>query len=132
MIKRLVVLLVAASLTSSCGTIFGVDDEMEFADAVQIFNIPYLNPIWEELETCSGIRRDIQEVSFFYVNVASLDDGTTGLHTVGQYYPSTSRIFVTKSERNNPRVFRHEMMHALLRHRHGHPSRYFSDVCGTL
>jgi hypothetical protein len=126
--------LTFALVISGCSEIPGVDDPLEYPDAVGYFEKPTFLQWWRELEACSKLSRSIDKVGFFYVPHETLPSALHGIRTVGLYFPQSNRIFVVEAEKSNRQVVRHEMMHALLRDESGHPPRYFGadGLCGYL
>jgi len=84
---------------------------------------------WGELEACSGLQGNIDNVRFY--SVPSLSGGV-----VGRIWYGGSPLIEIVSV--NPQAWthvgwavKHEMMHALL-NRSGHPVEYFDGRCGNL
>lgn len=130
--RLLALLLLSVSAAAACADIFG-GLPLEYLDAVEINNDSMLKPLWNELESCSGRHRSFHAVDFFYVPRDALP-ANDRIRTLGQFFPATNRIYVVESKRNDRSVLRHEMMHALLRDKAGHPPEYFSinGRCGSL
>ncbi|MFL5553929.1 MAG: hypothetical protein ACJ770_14110 [Gemmatimonadaceae bacterium] len=125
--------LLAAFMMPACSDIL-MDEPLEFPGGVEYYQRPEFPQWWADLQTCSGITRDIHAVHFFHVASATLPGVLHGIRTLGVYFPNTDRIFVIDAEKTNPAVIRHEMMHALLKDESGHPPKYFGTegVCGYL
>lgn len=95
--------------------------------------VPYdnpavLSPLWDNLEACSGLRGDFTTLHFF--TAPSLV--TDGRDTNGLWLGGFNWIVVIDRLKNEPRVWKHEMMHALLGGGSDHPAKYFNGVCGNL
>ena len=129
---RLTLLLLSVSVTAACADIFG-GLPLEYPDAVELNNDSMLEPLWSQLQKCSGRHRSLDAVDFFYVRRDALPVHD-GIRTLGQFFPATNRIYVIESKRNDEAVIRHEMMHALIRDIPGHPPEFFSASgrCGQL
>jgi|SRR5687767_3269442 len=128
--KRLA--LVLTIVLAGCRTIDGPGEPLEFSDGIEYFEEGLFRPLWDELETCSKLNGNLRSVSFYYVSRETLPTALPGVRTVGMYFPRSNRIFIVSAELHNPKVIRHEMMHALLRDNSGHPPQYFSStgLCG--
>ena len=132
--RRHVLALALAFVLPACSDVIGFGDPIEYPDAVTYFNEPLFRPLWDQLEACSKLRGTLKSVGFFYVPQASLPSVLHGIRTLGVYLPRSNRIFIVESEKSNPAVIRHEMMHALLKDESGHPPMYFGadGLCGYL
>jgi hypothetical protein len=126
--------LVLAIGLAGCSEIFGAGHLLEYPDAVEYSDEPLLLPLWDQLKACSKLSGNFRNVGFFYVPRPSLPSVIHGIRTLGLYFPESNRIFIIESEKSNPEVIRHEMMHALLRDESGHPPKYFGPdgLCGEL
>ena len=68
---------------------------------------------WDSMETCSGYRRDIGEVEFFYWPGPRLPDVGEGTDAVGLYDRARSSIWLVEWGVSWNRLVMHEMLHAL-------------------
>ena len=132
--RRHVLALALAFALPACGDVIGSAYSIEYPDAVNYFDEPLFRPLWDQLEACSKLRGNLRRVGFFYVPRESLPSVLHGIRTLGVYFPENNRIFIVESEKSNPAVIRHEMMHALLKYESGHPPLYFGadGLCGYL
>lgn len=132
--RRLVLSLALAFVLPACSDLIGFADPIEYPDAYKYFDEPLFRPLWDQLEACSKLRGNLRGVGFFYVPRESLPSVLHGIRTLGIYVPASNRIFIIESEKSNPAVIRHEMMHALLKDESGHPPLYFAadGLCGYL
>ena len=132
--RRLVLALALAFTLPACNDVIGFGDPIEYPDAVKYFDEPLFRPLWDQLKACSKLHGNLQSVGFFYVPRVSLPSSLHGIRTLGIYFPESNRIFIIESEKLNPAVIRHEMMHALLGDESGHPPLYFGadGLCGQL
>lgn len=130
--KTPAVLLLSLSLATGCTDILG-GLPLEHSDAIELPRDQWLRDMWTALQSCSGRHRSFNAVEFYYVRRETLTS-TGGVQTLGQFFPATNRIYVIEAKRNDADVVRHEMMHALIRDKMGHPPEYFSDKgrCGKL
>lgn len=130
--KTRAVLLLSLSLATGCTDIFG-GLPLEYPDALDLPRDRWLRDMWTELESCSGRHRSFNAVDFYYVRRQTLT-GMNGIQTLGQFFTATNRIYVIEAKRSDRDVVRHEMMHALIRDKMGHPPEYFSEKgrCGKL
>ena len=121
-------------LFPACSDIVGIDEPLEFPNSSKYFMTPEFPQWWAELEACSKLSRNLDKVEFYHVYAETLPNVLHGIRTVGAYYPRSNRIFIVESEKANPSVIRHEMMHALLRDESDHPPQYFGadGLCGYL
>lgn len=95
--------------------------------------IPYdqsemLPPLWNELENCSGLRGNFGTVHFFSTSELTAD----GMDIYGIWLGGLNWIVVVEKLKHNPRLLKHEMMHALLRGGSDHPAHYFNGICGDI
>jgi hypothetical protein len=129
---RHVLAMVLAFVLPACSDVIG--SRVEYPDAVKYSNEPLFRSLWAELGACSKLRGNLSGVGFFYVPRTSLPSALHGIRTIGIYFPESNRIFIVESEKSNPAVIRHEMMHALLKNASGHPPLYFGadGLCGYL
>ena len=119
---------------AACSDIVGFGTPLEYEDGVKYFDEPLFRPLWNELKSCSKLSGSLSNIDFYYVPLKSFPSELHGIRTVGLYFPRSNRIFIVESERWNPTVIRHEMMHALLRDESGHPPQYFGSdgLCGYI
>jgi hypothetical protein len=124
--------LISVFILSACFDFVGPGTPLEYADGIEYFDEALFTPIWNDLKACSKLEGSLRKVSFYYVPRVTLPPIDPGIRTLGMYFPKTNRIFVVQSEKSNPEVLRHEMLHALLRETEGHPPLYFSreGLCG--
>lgn len=85
---------------------------------------------WREVEACSGLRGDYDNVAFYIVPGAySIEIGDSG--ALGLWLENGNRIVLPEREALNAGNVRHEMLHSLLK-LPGHPAAYFNGVCDAL
>ena len=127
-------LIVAFTVLTGCSDVIGIDQPLEVPGATKYFDGSLFRPLWNGLEACSKLSRNLHAVNFYSVPVETLPSSLHGIRTVGMYFPASDRIFIVEAEKWNTSVIRHEMMHALLRDESGHPAKYFGPdgVCGYL
>lgn len=109
-------------LLSACHDITGLGQATAYNDPA------FLRPLWVQLQQCSGLRGDFDAVRFETTPNLTTD----GRETLGIWLPTGNRIVVVERLENDPRIWRHEMMHALLHGGSDHPAKYFNGVCGYL
>lgn len=86
---------------------------------------------WQVTESCSGLTGDLSKVRFYVVpGVNTIADGSD--QSLGMWYSSGNRIVLAGGHELDPRVVRHEMLHALIgpTNGEGHPNEYFVQRCG--
>lgn len=130
--------LLGLAMMSACQGIVGLDAPLEYSHGERFDNSilreAVLRPLWNELEKCSGLNRNLSDLQFYSVSRATLGPPGGSIRIFGLYFPRTNRIFVVESRMWDRAVIRHEMMHALLREEEGHPPRYFGadGLCGSV
>ena len=132
--RRHALALAFAFVMPACSDVIGFGNPIEYPDAVKYFDESQFRPLWDQLESCSKLRGSLGRVGFFHVPQESLPVVLHGIRTLGIYVRASNRIFIVESEKSNPAVIRHEMMHALLKDESGHPPQYFGTdgLCGYL
>lgn len=86
---------------------------------------------WQVTEACSGLSGDFSSVHFYVVpGVNTIADGSD--QSLGMWYSSGNRIVIAGAHELDPRIVRHEMLHALIGPAagEGHPNEYFVQRCG--
>ena len=74
---------------------------------------------WRLTQSCSGLTGDFASVSWYVVpNTTTVYD--QGKQVDAYWISDPDRIVLADARRNDGRIVRHEMLHALL-HRNGHP-----------
>lgn len=119
------------ALTLSLGACQLFDTDLPLPrGAVPMAPLPEYGLWWRLTERCSGLTGDLAAVSWYLV------PGTDSMMTVplrewarGEYVTAQHRIVLTGHVRDNGFVVRHEMLHALLHGRGGHPPEYFQHRC---
>lgn len=85
---------------------------------------------WRLTQSCSGLTGDFASVSWYVVpNTTTVND--QGKQVDAYWISDPDRIVMADARRNDGRVVRHEMLHALL-HRTGHPREAYLVGCGGL
>lgn len=84
---------------------------------------------YQQTETCSGLRGNVENVQFYVVPGVETFDTDQG-SKVGMWLKTGNRhlIVVAGNYQNHEMVVRHEMLHSLIGHS-GHPSTLFSERC---
>lgn len=113
-----------AALVASCGDNL-VDPELP-PGAVQFAPPSVYETWWDMAESCVGVSGDLGSVRWFE-SPTLLEVG--GDEVTAYWSAGTNRIVLHSSVVRDPRVVRHEMVHALLRSK-GHPREVFVEDCG--
>lgn len=123
--KRLLLVLVL----TACGDTIGPLEFFRLArDAVAIPAPAAARKIWTELEACSGLSGDFDDVQWF---VAPNGFQVDGKWKHGIWFPENI-IVLAPNTVNNYITIKHEELHALLRSGGDHPAEYFNGACGDL
>lgn len=85
---------------------------------------------WQEAELCSGTNGDLARVRWYRSAPGEAIAGSSG-NVLGQYDARGHRIALRWDVTEDPRVVRHEMLHAL-HPRVGHPRDLFRQRCGDV
>jgi hypothetical protein len=125
---RIRLALVILALTGACVVL----TEPAFpVDAVRISAPARFAAWWKVTEACSGLSGDFASVGWYVVpttrvTVAGYEfDGYT-------WEEGGSRIVLAQPMLTEGSLVRHEMLHALLQQRGGHPGAFFRDRCGDI
>ena len=106
--------------------------EVSLPDKAQLIEAPAPYALWWKVtEACSGLSGDFSSVRFYVVpGVNTIADGSD--QSLGMWYSSGNRIVLAGAHELDPRVVRHEMLHALIGPSagEGHPNEYFVQRCG--
>lgn len=122
------VVLVLSALLSLALACSGATEPHVALGAIQI-TPPATYPLWWRLtQTCSGLTGDYASVQWYVV------PNTTTIPYQGQdvdayWISNPDRIVLADARRNDGRIVRHEMLHAL-RHANGHPRDAYLTACG--
>jgi hypothetical protein len=119
-------LIAAVAFVTACDRI--VDPALP-STAAQFVPPPVYDKWWTMVETCSGVKRPLGDVSWFGIPGSLFqlgDQVVTGYWTAG-----ANRIVLADSARLDGSVVRHEMLHALIR-QNGHPRSAFLEKCAGL
>jgi hypothetical protein len=84
---------------------------------------------WDQTVACSGVSRSLQAVDFFVVPGAAAFPVNSS-DAVGVYHEYRDRIILAGEFQFHGPTVRHEMLHALIKGRGGHPREYFLHRCG--
>lgn len=85
---------------------------------------------WREVEACSGLRGDFDDVNFFVVpGVTAMVWGNQVVN--GVWLEEDNKIILAEGHVDDADTVRHEMLHALII-LPGHPREYFLARCGPL
>lgn len=84
---------------------------------------------WSMVESCSKLQGSFDQVSWLVVPNSDLVD-RDGKYVAAYWAPVSNRIILAGNEEFNGSIVRHEMLHALIGPRSGHPREYFIDLCG--
>jgi hypothetical protein len=120
--KRAIVGLV---LLAGCASITDVTP----SSAVPFAPPPIYRVYWAELEACSGLAGNFDNIQWFAVPRITMPNGSG--EAAGLWFQDGNRIYIEQAYVDNWLIIKHEEMHALLGHP-GHPPEYFSGVCGQL
>ena len=83
---------------------------------------------WRLTQSCSGLTGDYATVKWYVVpNTTTINDA--GKQVDAYWISNPDRIILADARRNDGKIVRHEMLHAL-RHRDGHPRDAFLVACG--
>lgn len=133
--KRLIVLTFLT--LSACGapTEPSIDRDLR-SRAVPIPLSEEMRGWWTEMEACTGRTRDVDALHFAVVEVQAdpfhYYFETSHGHALGVYYEQHALIIFAEGFERMDRVVKHEMVHALIGAKAGHPDHYFRGVCGQL
>lgn len=111
--------------TFACSDVF----EPEFPpNAVLIQPPPQYRIWWEVVESCSGVTRSFDAVSWYRV---PLGQGLTvqGETAAGAWFADENSIAIGDGWRVVGSLVRHEILHAILQ-TGAHPKEFFRDACG--
>jgi hypothetical protein len=85
---------------------------------------------WRLTQACSGLTGDYASVQWYVVPyTTTIDD--QGKQVNAYWISDPDRIILADARKNDGRIVRHEMLHAL-RHRDGHPRDAFLVGCGGI
>jgi hypothetical protein len=85
---------------------------------------------WRQVEACSGLRGNFDDVDFFFVpGVSAMVWGNQVVN--GVWLEHGNRIILAEGHVDDEDTVRHEMLHSLL-FLPGHPAEYFQARCRTL
>ena len=85
---------------------------------------------WRLTQACSGLTGDYASVQWYVVpNTTTINDA--GKQVDAFWISDPDRIILADARKDDGRIVRHEMLHALL-HRNGHPRDAFLVGCGGI
>ena len=84
---------------------------------------------WSMVESCSKLEGSFGQVSWFVVPNSDVVD-RDGKDVAAYWAPVSNRIILAGNDEFSGSIVRHEMLHALIGPRSGHPRNYFIDLCG--
>lgn len=117
--------LALCAVTATCTGVF----EPEFPpNAVLVTPPPQYRIWWEVVESCSGVTRSFDAVSWYRVPIGQ---GLTvrGESAAGAWFAEENSIAIGDGWRANGSLVRHEILHAILQ-TGSHPKEFFRDACG--
>lgn len=118
--KRLLLVLI---LTACSADIMGLGEAVPY-------DSPMLRPLWNEVEACSGLQGNFDAVRWY---LAPNGIKRNGVWVGGLWDQDENKIYLTPPHKDDPRMIKHEEMHALLGPTgNNHPPHYFNGVCGDL
>jgi hypothetical protein len=83
--------------------------------------------LWQEMQTCSGLRGNFNDITWFQADSIVLRRE----HYLGYWFADRNRIVIRADRLNYDNTVKHEMMHALSK-LHTHAERFFNGPCGQL
>jgi hypothetical protein len=98
-------------------------------DAQQFAPPPIYARWWAMVESCSGLKRPLDNVQWYATPGALLNPHNSAEPVEGYWSLASNRIVLASNDTVDGSVVRHEMLHALLRAA-GHPRSAFLQNCG--
>lgn len=117
-------LITAVAFATACDRI--VDPELPTAATVFV-PPPVYQKWWAMVETCSGVTRPLEDVTWFLVPLVSVFP-LNNEFVSGYWTQRSNRVVLAGALRLDGSVVRHEMLHALIQ-MSGHPRSYFLGKC---